>query len=235
MNTARSAHTVTMLSDGKILVVGGVEANAVIDTELYDANAPEAEYGISINDGNIFTNQVTVTLTINARPGTAEVQVSNDGGFTDAVWESYTRLMRKPWQITQYGNFVIPRVVYVRYHDSQGHVTSTFQDDIILDVTPPTGSVSIVSPVITPTMRLEGTAISLTISATDDVSGVGEMMLSNHADFIGANWQAYTMSAIWTLDANNTVYVRFKDNAGNISATIATKEKGMLYLPLIIR
>jgi NAD+ synthase (glutamine-hydrolysing) len=43
-----------------------------------------AEYGFSINDGALFTNQVTVTLKIGARPYTPLMMVSNDGGFAGA-------------------------------------------------------------------------------------------------------------------------------------------------------
>jgi hypothetical protein len=49
----------------------------------------------------------------------------------------------KPWTIVQYGNFIIPRVVYIRFKDIYGVVSATYQDDIILDMAPPTGSISI--------------------------------------------------------------------------------------------
>ena len=191
------------------------------------------DFGLSINDGAIFTNQVTTTLTIGSKLATAQMQVSNDGGFANTLWEPYTS--HKTWQITQYGSYVMPRVVYVRYKDLSGTMSATYQDDIILDVTAPTGSVSITGTNSSSNVRLTGNALTLALSATDDVSGVGTMELSNRADFAGANWQAYTISAVWTLDSNNTVYVRFKDNAGNVSQSSAARGQRMVYMPLVIR
>jgi hypothetical protein len=190
------------------------------------------DYGLSINDGALYTNQVTVTLSISSRPDTAQMQVSNDGGFAGAQWETYSS--HKTWQITQYGNYVIPRVVYVRYMDLSGNTSSTFSDDIILDVTAPTGSVSIVLGAAA-SKRTRASTVTLALSATDDVSGVGSMMLSNRADFVGASWQAYATSATWTLDVNNTVYVRFRDNAGNVSQTYSARGQSDLFLPLVVR
>jgi len=206
-------------------------SQVVSDTIVLDTSAPP-DHGVSINDGALFTNQITVTLTIGAAPGTAQMQVSNDGGFAGAQWEAYTT--HKVWTITQYGNYVIPRVVYVRYKDASGNMSATFSDDIILDVTPPTGSVTIVGSAGS-RMRRANTTVTLALSATDDVSGVGWMMLSNQSDFAGASWQAFATSTTWTLDSNNTVYVRFKDYAGNVSQTYSASAETKLYLPIIMR
>jgi hypothetical protein len=160
------------------------------------------------------------------------MQISNDGGFAGAQWEPYS--LYKDWQIISYGNYVIPRTVYARFRNTVGSTSGGFSDDIILDVTAPTGSVSIVSPT---RPRAPASTVTLALSAVDDVSGVGRMMLSNRMDFIGGTWQAYTTSAAWTLDANNTVYVRFRDNAGNVSQTYSASRgsSGYLFLPVILR
>jgi hypothetical protein len=58
------------------------------------------------------------------------------------------------------------------------------------------------------------------------ISGVKEMMVSNRADFEGAVWEPYATSKLWTLapNASNraTVYVVFKDGAGNVSDVVHT-------------
>lgn len=124
-------------------------------------------YGLTINDGALFTNNTLVTLTISSRSDTALMQVSNDGGFSGASWETYTS--HKAWTITQYGNYIIPRVVYVRYQDIHGNISATFQDDIILDVTAPTGSVEIVTDTSqrTPPVGDIGEAIAQSIAVSD--------------------------------------------------------------------
>jgi hypothetical protein len=54
-----------------------------------------------------------------------------------------------------------------------------------------------------------------------EISGVTEMMISNRADFAGAVWEPYATTKLWTLEPNAanqaTVFVLFKDGAGNIS------------------
>ena len=194
--------------------------------------ATEAEYGVTINDGALFTNQTAVTLTISARPGTAQMQVSNDGGFAGAQWEPYAS--RKAWAITQYGSYVIPRAVYVRYKDLGGNVSSNYQDDIILDVTPPVGTVSIIG--VTGLQAMAST-VTLKLSATDDVSGVGQMLISNQPDFAGAIWESYATSRAWALGSNTAVYVRFRDNAGNVSVTYSASRLSnwSVFLPLILK
>jgi len=193
----------------------GNVSSAISGTIALDT-AAGAEYGVSINSGDLFTNQISVTLTIGALPGTAQMKVSNDGGFANTQWEPYNS--RKAWTITQFGSYVIPRVVYVRHGDINGNVLNTSSDDIILDVNPPTGSIAIVGSSSRAARRANAT-VTLNLSATDDVSGVGGMMLSNQSDFAGASWETYATSHAWTFDSNNTVYVRFRDNAGNVSQT----------------
>ena len=206
-------------------------SQVVSSTITLDTSVP-SDHGVSINNGALFTNQTAVTLTIGARPGTAQMEVSNDGGFADGQWEAYAS--HRAWTITQYGSYVLPRVVYVRYKDAGGNTSATFSDDIILDVTPPTGSVAIVGSGNGPARRANKAA-TLMLSATDDVSGVGAMLLSNRSDWVGASWQAFSASVPWTLESNNTVYVRFRDNAGNVSQTYSTSAGATLFLPLIMR
>jgi hypothetical protein len=246
---------------GKFKDPAGNVSSVVSDTIDLDTTVA-TDYGVTINDGALFTNQVTVTLKIGAKPGTAQMQVSNEGDFAGATWEPYTTY--RSWQVTQYLSYVIPRLVYVRYKDPSGNVSSTYLDDIILDVTAPTGSVQIASGVsvrniTAPAAKPKPTAVvpqmgrgvqlnaptdnrlflplalnscsvptgtpnvTLQLSATDDVSGVGGMLISNRADFYCAGWENYATSKAWWVPegATTTVYVKFRDNAGNISAPVS--------------
>jgi hypothetical protein len=91
----------------------------------------EGDYSITINDGALFTNQLAVTLRLTAHSGTTHMQLSNDGGFIGAQWEPFMPI--KAWQLSRYRNYVIPRIVYVRFRDATGIVWGPFQDDIVLD------------------------------------------------------------------------------------------------------
>lgn len=83
------------------------------------------------------------------------------------------------------------------------------------DTVPPTGSVSINGGAPSTT----DPAVTLTLSATDNASGVTQMRFSND----GVNFsvpQAYATTAAWTLptgDGVKTVFAQFRDGAGNWS------------------
>jgi len=229
-----------------IYVIGGEADCAGKSVEAIPVDAP-LSYGLTINDGELFTNQISVTLSISAPYTTVEMQVCNDGGFAGVLWEPYEA--NKDWSITQYGSYVIPRVVYVRFKDISGNISTIYQDDVILDVNAPTGAVEITGTISgvmgadsshpmtvhsTPTNALTNTIylplvannarpgftlVGLLLSATDDVSGVGEMLISNDADFADAQWEAYATEKNWWIPemGTTTVYVKFRDRAGNES------------------
>jgi hypothetical protein len=116
--------------------------------------------------------------------------------------------------------------------DLAGNVSGTFQDDIILDVTAPTGSVRVVQ---SGSEMIQSRMVDLILSATDDVSGVGSMRLSNRSDFSGSAWQDYATSLNWDLGSGNTVYAQFRDNAGNVSVTYSASTAYKLFLPMARR
>jgi hypothetical protein len=100
------------------------------------------------------------------------------------------------------------------------HVTVT---GIKLDKTAPMGSITpSSSTVYTPT-------ITLFLTATDDVSGVGQMRFSNGGNEF-SNWESYVASKTWTLQESagvKTVTVQYMDSAGltsmySCTVTLAT-------------
>ena len=125
------------------------------DTITLDTTVQPA-YGLSINEGALFTDQITVILTLPANPHTAQMMISNDGGFVGAQWEPYAT--HKEWQITQHGADVIPRTVYAKYKDAEGVVSSVYQDDIVLDVSEPTKPIG---GIIVPIAKLELLRVNL--------------------------------------------------------------------------
>jgi sugar lactone lactonase YvrE len=210
---------------GRFKNSAGALSSVVSDTIILDTSV-QSEYGMTINDGALYTRQTDVRLTISARPGTAEMQVSNDGGFSGATWEPYTS--HRAWQITRYRHEEITRLVYIRFRDVDGNISGLYLDDIILDVNAPHGDVNIIN-------TNEGPLLGLT--ATDDLSGVAGMRLSAKPDFGGASWEPFAASQRWDFGAGSTVYVQFRDNAGNESSTYTTSLAGTqsVFLPLVVR
>jgi photosystem II stability/assembly factor-like uncharacterized protein len=209
------------------------------------------DYSVSINNGAVFTNQTAVNLNLTTPASNSSMMISNDGGFAGAVWEPFKTL--KPWTIIAYGNYVIPRTVYVKFKTG-GVISGVYTDDIILDQTPPVGAVQI-TDTLTTTSAYTGAApvtsaiihppttgnslylpfaikvynpsfrlVGLSLTATDDVSGVESMQISNTADFATAAWQDFTQHINWTVNQNGstTVYVKYRDRAGNVSQVYTT-------------
>ncbi len=112
----------------------------------------------------------------------------------------------------------------VRSKDAAGNeaigTDTTFTTAPPPDTTPPTGSVTINGGAT----ATNNTTVTLTLSATDDRGTVAQMQYSNDgATFAAA--QPYTTSAQWTLTTGGgqkTVYVKFKDAAGNWSTPPST-------------
>ncbi len=200
----------------------------------------------SINNGDLFTKTPDVTLTLSAPAGTTQMQISNDGGFVGAAWEAYTT--NKAWTITSVGETPMPRTIYVRFR-TNGQVSGLYLDDIVLDRVGPQGSITIEDPVATPgdralqadhepisaasynlrlpyvTVRyLAGMrAVTLRLTAADDVSGVGDMLIGLQPDLRDGKLLGFSDTAEWYVpdQGGSTVYVSFVDRAGNASPIYA--------------
>ena len=99
--------------------------------------------------------------------------------------------------------------------DVAGNSEAVKTENYIFDVTPPTGTITIKSnPDYT-----NSVSVTLSLSCTD-ITNCSQMQLSND----GSNWsslESYATTKDWLLtegDETKTVYVKFKDNAGNWSA-----------------
>jgi parallel beta-helix repeat protein len=170
---------------------------------------------VVINEGNEYTTSPSVSLTLTANDKTSgihQVRFSNDGVWDTEPWEDFSAT--KTWTlITGDGT----KTVYYQVRDVAGLLSSTYSDTIILDTIEPTGSIIINAD----TSYTNSTSVTLTLTATDETSGVAQMRFSNNGiDWSG--WEPYDLTKSWTLltgDGTKTVYAQFMDNAGLISQT----------------
>jgi len=87
---------------------------------------------------------------------------------------------------------------------------------IKLDKTPPVGSILINNNA----SYANSTSVMLTITATDNLSGVNQVRYSNDGVWDIEAWETLSQTHSWTLTTNDgtkIVYVQFKDNAGCVS------------------
>ncbi|MCX7047850.1 MAG: PQQ-binding-like beta-propeller repeat protein, partial [Candidatus Sumerlaeota bacterium] len=164
-----------------------------------------------INGGAAVTSNPTAWLEICARDdasGVSEMQFSMNGGCW-GDWMPYAQ--RVYWDMpTTNGLWAL----YIRFRDRAGNESCAAAHEILLDLTPPTGSI------VTNCVKgkTEDPIVSVSLTAYDGESGVAGMRLSDGSRCTG--WAPFTPSVPWALSpgyGGKTISVQFIDNAGNVS------------------
>ncbi|PIZ14857.1 hypothetical protein COY52_10920 [Candidatus Desantisbacteria bacterium CG_4_10_14_0_8_um_filter_48_22] len=180
---------------------GNVSANAS-DSILIDITPPS---GTVVIDEDLFLNKMSINLTLNA----ADTQVAVDAMvITDGVSTSTSAYATsKAWTFTYDGN----RMIQVWFIDHAGNISAQATDNILIDVTNPSGSVSINEGVL-----FNSLTVNLTLNAADTESLVDTMVIS---DGVNTETSALAGAKVWTFvsDGVKTVTARFIDRPGNIS------------------
>lgn len=108
-------------------------------------------------------------------------------------------------------------VISLEVSDIVGNKTSPLVWSFVVDTKPPTGSIIINNQ----DALTNSVYVNLTINAADSTTGVKSMAISNDGVFDTEPWEAFSArKENWILPAisgTRKVYVRFMDNAGNIS------------------
>jgi hypothetical protein len=194
---------------------GNISATAN-DTIDYDSTAPGVTSFV-INADATYANTTSVTLTVSASDagsGISQMMISNAADFSDGVWESF--VTSKSWTLNSTDG---TKNVYIKLRDTVLNVSETATDSIILDTENPTGTISVNFGDATTASR----DVTLSLAASDTTSGITEMMISESPTFAGASWEPYTTTKSYTLSASDglkIVYVKFNDEAGNVSEVV---------------
>jgi len=204
----------------------GNQTPVISDKVILDTEAPKNPT-ILINDGNKYTksyNEVHVKLTA---VGATEMMLSlGDSTFAKSKWVPFAPLVPQ---------FVVDdtdgtKVIYVKFRDAAGNVTPTLSDDIILDKDPPKNQTVKIEH---PNLQYDSLAKLKVLSTKDrfvtlniDAQNADYMMISNQSTFYGANWELFKPKVEkWHLggtnDGNHSVFLKFRDKAGNISQPIS--------------
>ena len=198
---------------------GNWSSAPITDTIVLDTTAPAISV---VTASSITATGATITWTTNE---TATTQV--EYGLTATYGQSTTLDLTLVTSHSVGLSGLTASTLYhyrIRSKDAAGNealgADATFTPPLPPDTTPPTGSVVINSGA----PATNSTAVTLTLSATDDRGTVAQLQCSNDgATFAAA--QPYATSVPWTLttgDGQKTVYVKFKDTAGNWSTPPST-------------
>jgi len=177
--------------------------------EGWDVYPPEGS--IVINNGDVWTNRSSVTLTLTYYDyfsGVSQVRYSNDGIWDDELWESPSPT--RPWTLEDGDG---PRTVYYQIMDSVGWISNTYSDSIRLDTTPP--STLIAFPQEGQTFNIAETSVFGSASDNSDV-GLVDVRVN------GGPWQVATGTLSWYAEVglslgSNRIEARALDMASNPS------------------
>jgi len=189
-----------------------------LTTISYSYSQSEGVTGvIIINENSSVTNspEKKVDLSIKAQ-GAVAMMLSNNGSYLGAKWETY-QSRKTNWRL-EGGDGI--KTIYAKFKDRDGNVSETVTATIELDTSPPAHPEILINGGVPHTNNR-----SRTVMLELQAEGADKMRISNRADFLSAPWLPYRdIIKGWKLDqreGNKTVYVQFKDNAGNYSPVVS--------------
>lgn len=224
----------------------GIIANDIVYEWLKGALTSKVAKGVTpvtIGGGEPITASDTVSLTLvgmnTLLPDTfvpKEMMVCEDSFTLSCSWE--------PYRQTKSYRFAFPSVeglkeIYVKFRDVLGNESPRYSAQVLLDKTAPIGGVLVDGGRSTTATQ----DVTLTLPAFDNsekygafnglnfltaygIPGVGvdQMIVSEDEAFSDAVWEPYQKTKAFRLsegEGTKTVYARFRDRAGNVSAVFS--------------
>jgi len=203
----------------------GANNSAISGTSstIYDTAAPTGG-SFTINSNATYTNSTSVTLNITCPSDSwTPIQMAYGNAASPTNWTTCSS--SQAWTLSTGDG---TKTVYMRFRDGGGNTTSDITDTIILDTTAPTSNTISINSGAAYT---NNPTTTLTLSSTDTTSGVSQMQFSCD----NSNWttaEAYATTKTFNItnqtgagcstgDGTKTVYVKYKDNAGNWSTAVS--------------
>ena len=171
---------------------------------------PPGLLGVTINDGDRFTNDPHVLVSPVWPAGSTRVLLSNDGGFRNAV--SRLLAVHVPWTLDSSGPERLPKTIYARFTPNG----TTYQDDIILDETAPALLVAeITSSELVAARAHRKRIFHLHLRARDRTAGVNRMQITTdrHRPGRPRRYRSHPKFKART----SKIFVRVRDRARNWS------------------
>lgn len=184
-------------------------------TQSLKVNAPAGAggfVGVSINNGDQYTNSPQVTLNIVAPPSATALLISNDGGFVGSLPQPVEKSVS--WSLRSSGPERLPKTVYVRFLTGT-FASPNFTDDIILDERPPIVDSAALAAGATGAVASRLRSFKVKVRAHDTNSGVAGVQVTAVKRKPG-KLLAYKKTLKVKLSAKPR-FIRARDKAGNYS------------------
>ncbi|WP_317973060.1 cadherin domain-containing protein, partial [Paenibacillus sp. CCS19] len=184
----------------------GLQSPVYTKTITLDRTAPAGT--LSINSGAAFTSSTNVTLGMTASDALPmEMQFSNDG----TTWSAWEPFASSKTVTLPSGSGT--KTVYMKLRDAAGNTTD-LSDTIVIDTTPPNGSLSIENG----SNAINYASVELQVG-NPDATAVSMQFRNESGAWSG--WEPYaSIKSGWVLssgDGLKTVNAQLKDEAGNIA------------------
>lgn len=153
-----------------------------------------------------------VELNLNVE-GATYVMISNEKRFYGKKWRLYMPEQAVKWDLGGYEEG--KRAVFVKFRDHAGNESAVASDEVMIDTRPPVWCKLAIDNGQKITTDSTG-KVNLSASAL----GATYMMIANDSDFTDAIWQPYDETVSWNIgrkEGNRKVYIKYKDDADNIS------------------
>ncbi len=194
----------------------GNESEIVSDEIIIDTKAP-FDIHVQVNEGKKYLVDQAKQLKIDlfARAADSMAIAVNDTEFANPIWEPYTTL-REITLEGEDGTYAIS----TKFKDFAGNESDVYTEEVILDTTPPQNCEVLINNGAESTNQLDK-LVTIYLKAAD---AAYFKITNDPISFNNVRWKAYVgMLQNWKLDGEEdglrTVYVKFKDEAGNISKT----------------
>lgn len=201
-------HTVGLRATNR---VGASSAIASYTVALSGLGA-DPGYQISVPQ---ISNSQAITLTL-ATPAGASVQISEDPYFSGAAWAPARPAFS--WNLRDGEG---PHWLYARFRSASGLESPVQVVGTTLDRTPPLGRALLVT-------RSNSTWIE--IYAQDSATQISSMQITFSRDGTAA-WQPFAATLPISIQSS-TIYVRLRDEAGNVSVPIQALPTTPVWLPI---
>jgi cell division septation protein DedD len=232
-----SPGNVSLLWDGTInLGTIATDGTGLLNATVLVPTTTAGQHMITINDGvsNFCVNLTRLPTVTNDYDGlwhTTDFAINLTPDFN--VTQTYYRINNGPiYNVTASGQPVITTEnsnntleywsTWSVYGTGTMELPHVILTGIQLQTTPPAGSLQINGGA----PSTSSSNVTLTVSATDSLSGISQIRFSNDGSWDQASWEPYISTETWQLtsgDGLKTVYCQIKDNAGlitNLSSSI---------------